>query len=590
LYLSDRRLVSRLEVRVGGVEATPISGGSTEADAAHFVGVVRNLGVGLDPAITLERRRYLVDGGMRELLRLNNAGRTKITTDVTMAVGGDLLAMAAVKDGTTAPVLPARMVADALTWDGESGSVHCTVAPRPDETAVDAGFRWHVMLSPGESWEAALHVHSDGDRKAVFTGRTQDAGVPWEAPVISAGDQQMAALVATALADLEALLMADPLQPDDLFTGAGSPWFVTLFGRDAIWAARFLLPLGTDLARGTLRTLARRQGVVVDATREEEPGKILHEIRRLDQSEDLELPPVYYGSVDSTPLWICLLADAWRGGMSRLDVEALLPNLESALAWMRDYGDADGDGFLEYAPRNPLGLANQGWKDSHDSVQWSDGRLAEAPIALCEVQGYAHEAAVKGADLLEAFGRPGADMWRDWAETLRKRFRGEFWVEDASGPFPAIALDCDKKPVDAVASNMGHLLATGLLDREECEHVASRLAGPDMDCGWGLRTMSASSPRFNPLGYHAGSVWPHDTAIAILGLMQTGHHEVAARLASGLIAAADHFDYRLPELFGGYQRAAGERPVPYPAACRPQAWAAASAIAILSVRATTPSD
>jgi glycogen debranching enzyme len=343
-----------------------------------------------------------------------------------------------------------------------------------------------------------------------------------------------------------------------------------------------LLPVGTDLAASTLRTLARRQGSARAPERDEEPGKILHEVRPAELGAALSFAPVYYGTVDATPLWVNLLADAWRWGMPVDEVEALLPNLERALAWMRDDGDSDGDGFLEYVPHTSHGLSNQGWKDSHDSVQWRDGALARSPIALCEVQGYAHEAAVNGADLLDAFGRPGADEWREWAARLSKRFREAFWVESGGERYPAIALDRDKRRVDTVSSNIGHLLATGILDDEESAAVAARLSQADMDSGWGLRTMTAQSPRFNALSYHGGSVWPHDTAITILGLALTGHDELAANLARGLVAAAEKFDFRLPELFGGQPRDGGVGPTPYPAACRPQAWAAAAALGVLS--------
>ncbi len=258
------------------------------------------------------------------------------------------------------------------------------------------------------------------------------------APGRSRGHQLWWGVSRGALA-LEGVGERDPVDPRDCFLAAGSPWFLTLFGRDSIWAARMLLPLGTDLAGGTLRTLARRQGRVAVPDTEEQPGKILHEVRRaqLDLGPALQLPPVYFGTVDATPLWVCLLADAWRWGLAPGQVEALLPDLERALSWLVTDADADGDGFLEYVDHSGHGLANQGWKDSGDSIQWADGRLADPPIALCEVQGYAYEAAVSGADLLDAFGRPGSDRLREWAQALRTRFRGSFWVEDAVGAYPA---------------------------------------------------------------------------------------------------------------------------------------------------------
>jgi glycogen debranching enzyme len=249
---------------------------------------------------------------------------------------------------------------------------------------------------------------------------------------------------------------------------------------------------------------------------------------------------------------------------------------------MRDHGDADGDGFLDYADTSGHGLSNQGWKDSGDSIQWHDGSLAEGPIALSEVQAYAYEAATGGAELLDAFGRPGGDEWRAWARALKERFREKFWLSDDAGPYVAIALDRHGDPVDSVASNMGHLLGTGLLDPDEERTVARRLVAPDMNSGYGLRTLSAASTGYWPLRYHGGTVWTHDTAIAMLGMARAGLSEEAGALVRALLEAAPHVEYQLPELFGGNAVGDGFGPLPYPAACHPQAWSAASAVALLT--------
>jgi glycogen debranching enzyme len=285
---------------------------------------------------------------------------------------------------------------------------------------------------------------------------------------------------------------------------------------------------------------------------------------------------VYYGTHDATQLWVMTLHKAWRWGMPTDAVRDLLPHLKRALTWITEYGDPDGDGFLEYIDESGHGLANQGWKDSAESVQWPDGTIATAPIALCEVQGYAYAAAVQGAELLEAYGESG-DTWREWAAALQERFRDAFWVDG----YPAIALDGDKNPVAGHASNMGHLLGTGLLDADEEQTVADVLAGADLDSGFGLRTLSSSMDRYNPLGYHIGSVWPHDTAMAVQGLYATGQAGVASSYVAGLLRAAEAFHYRLPELYGGRGTAAESTPTPYPTSCLPQAWAAASAVAVL---------
>ena len=376
--------------------------------------------------------------------------------------------------------------------------------------------------------------------------------------------------------------LVEPGHPEDTFLGAGVPWFLTLFGRDSLWAARMLLPFGTDLARGTLRVLARRQGRRLDSASGEAPGKIMHELRyeSLFGLTAEAAPVVYYGTIDATLLWIDLLHEAWRWGLPEAEVAALLPHLQAALGWLADHADPDGDGFLEYID-DSRGLANQGWKDSVDAVRFRDGQRARPPIALCEVQGYAYQAAIAGAELLDAFGLPDGDRWREYAAALAQRFRERFWVDGPDGPYPALALDGDKRPVDALASNIGHLLGTGLLSAEESALVARHLASPAMAGGYGLRTMAADSGGYNPLSYHCGSIWPHDTAIAIARLARAGHGAAAAVLADGLLSAAETFGYQLPELYGGDDRTVWGRPVPYPAACHPQAWSAAASVAIL---------
>jgi glycogen debranching enzyme len=336
-----------------------------------------------------------------------------------------------------------------------------------------------------------------------------------------------------------------------------------------------LLPRSVELAAGTLRTLARRQGTRHDPGSEEAPGKILHEARTAPVLVNtVSLPAVYYGTIDATPLWVCLLHEAWQSGMPEAEVAALLPALTAAMAWITGPdADPDGDGLLEYAGSSSGGLANQGWKDSADALRNLDGSFALAPVALCEVQGYAYAAALGAASLAGAFDLPDGPAWLAWATRLRERFHATFWLADEVGPYPAIALDAGKRPVTGATSNMGHLLGTGLLSAGEAALVATRLAAPDLTTPYGLRTMTSTSAAFNPLSYHCGSIWPHDTAIAILGLQAEGHSELARALALGLVRADEHFDGRIPELYGVFPD--GGPPVHYPTSCRPQAWAAA---------------
>ena len=384
-----------------------------------------------------------------------------------------------------------------------------------------------------------------------------------------------------SLIDLNGLRMATRDSPEDTFFAAGAPWYFTLFGRDSLWTARMLLPVDTAHAMSTLRALARLAGTTVDVNSAQAPGKILHELRRATVAlTDITLPPLYYGTVDATPLWVCVLHEAWQAGAPTSQVAALLPTLEGALRWMVDYGDADGDGFCEYIDASGHGLTNQGWKDSADAVRFADGSIATGPVALCEVQAYAYQAAIAGAALLDAFDRPGGAAYRDWAAHLADRFRASFWCGVGPNRFPAMALDGAKQRVDSLTSNIGHLLGTGLLDAEEELLVAQRLASPELDSGLGLRTMSAENGGYSPLSYHCGSVWPHDTAIAVLGLHRAGLAGYADGLVEGLLRAAVAFDQRLPELWSGEGR-----PVPYPASCRPQAWSAAAAVVVATVLA-----
>jgi len=582
LFHDDRRVLSRLVVSVPGVELAPIHAELDKGGGARFVAVVRGVGEhSPDPAVTLARHRSVREGLLQERIVVHNAGGQSVRFVVEAEVGADLATVAEVKSGAGRDPVPAELSGDQVVWRSPELLVTASLSGGSAELCADGGLlSAEVALAGGESWEGRLRVAVDG-LPALFPAASSSISALQE-PAVASVDARLGALTGRAVSDLRSLLLADPESPgtsSDLFLAAGAPWFLTLFGRDSLWAASMLLPLSTDIAGGTLRTLARRQGRVVDDVTEEAPGKIIHEVRR-DRRDTSGLPPRYYGSIDGTPLWVTLLHDSWRWGLDPAEVEELLDPAEAALRWMRDYGDADGDGLLEYIDASGRGLGNQGWRDSSDSIRWHNGQLAAPPIALAEVQAYAYRAACAGADLLDAFGRPGADEWRQWAQRLQAKFAATFWLEGELGPYPAVALDADKRPADSVTSSLGHLLGTGLLDAEQEQSVARYLASPELDCGLGLRTLSAHDVGFNPLGYHTGSVWPHDTAIAVAGLAGAGYLDEAWSLADGLLDAGVAFDFRLPELFAGDGRGAG-KPAPYPAACRPQAWSAAAAVVLL---------
>ena len=387
-------------------------------------------------------------------------------------------------------------------------------------------------------------------------------------------------LLARSLVDLEMLLT---ITPQGRVPYAGVPWYVAPFGRDSVITALEILPYHTDLAVGTLRFLAAWQGRALNAFLDEEPGKILHEYRRGEMANCREIPFIpYYGTIDATALFVILMREyvRWTGDLAL--ARELSAATRAALAWMRDHGDRDGDGYLEYETRSTLGLINQGWKDSADAVMHADGDLARPPIALCEVQGYAYAAWVAAAELADALGQDGeAADYRGRAGALRAAFNRDFWMPHEA--FYALALDGDKRPCEVISSNVGHCLWTGIVDEGRAEMVGKRLVGDEMFSGWGLRTLSSRERRYNPMSYHNGSVWPHDNALAASGFRRYRMPEHAITLTTGLFEASRYWDHRrIPELFCGFARHADQGPIFYPVACAPQAWAAGSVFAMLT--------
>jgi glycogen debranching enzyme len=401
-----------------------------------------------------------------------------------------------------------------------------------------------------------------------------------EAARIVSDNEGFNTLISRSLVDLEMLLT---VTPQGRVPYAGVPWYVAPFGRDSVISALQLLPYYAGVAAGTLRFLAAWQGREMNDFLDEEPGKILHEYRRGEMANCREIPFIpYYGTVDATPLYVVLLREyvRWTGDLAL--ARELWPAAVAALAWMREHGDRDGDGYLEYRTRSPLGLRNQGWKDSEDAVMHADGGLAAPPIALAEVQGYAYAAWIAGAELTEALGEPAeAEEHRRRAAALRERFEHDFWLPHEA--FYALALDGEKRPCEVIASNPGHCLWAGLVDETRAEAVIKRLLADDMFSGWGMRTLASRERRYNPMSYHNGSVWPHDNAMVALGFRRYRMPEHALTLASALFEASRYFEHRrIPELFCGFPRHADQGPISYPVACAPQAWAAGSMLAMLT--------
>ena len=580
-YVADVRLLCRLELHVDGSDLELVRADATGTRHHEFVHVARGLGDDQpDPTVVLEHVRDLEPMGLTERVRVRSTARRPVRVGLHVTVEADLAPMHEVKGGGRPdPVVPTTAADGGLRWAARGREVRLVAAgAEVVTTGHGARLSWTLDLDPGGQAEVVLRAHADGQVR--FGSGAAVPGAAWADRVrAEAPDPRLARLVGRSLRDLDGLVLRDA--PDggtegDRFLAAGSPWFLTLFGRDSLWAARLLLPVDVDLALSTLRVLARRQGEHEDPATEEQPGKILHEVR--DPQLDHLLPPLYYGTVDATPLFVCLLADAARWGADPDRVRALLPAARRCLEWQLE--QTRETGWLRYVDRSGTGLSNQGWKDSEDSVQFADGRLADAPIALCEVQAYAHEAAVAGAALLAAYDEPPVPGLTGWAEDLRTRFRRDFWVGTPEGGHVAIALDRDGVRVDSVTSNLGHLLGTGILTQAQSARVAALLTG-ELRSGFGVHTLTPRSPRFSTLSYHGGSVWPHDTAIAVRGLAAEGHHVEAALLAADLVAAAEGFDHRLPELYAGDSATRVRAPAAYPAACRPQAWSAAGAVAAL---------
>jgi glycogen debranching enzyme len=396
---------------------------------------------------------------------------------------------------------------------------------------------------------------------------------------IASSNDRLTSWIDRSTADLNMLITTIP---EGVYPYAGVPWFSTTFGRDGLITAMECLWISPHIARGVLAFLAETQAREDDPERDAEPGKILHEARRGEMAALKEIPfGRYYGSVDATPLFVMLAGAYWRRTDDLVFIEGIWPNLRAALRWLEDYGDLDGDGFIEYQKRSPHGLVQQGWKDSHDSIFHADGRIAEGPIALCEVQAYAYAARLAGAELAEALGQmEEARVLREAARALYERFQQDFWCSDLG--LYALALDGHKEPCRVRTSNPGHTLFTGMATPERADRIIRSLSLDTFFTGWGIRTVGDREARYNPMSYHNGSVWPHDNALIAAGMAWLPSKHLAMRVLMAQLEASTYFESsRLPELFCGFRRREGKAPTQYPVACSPQAWAAAAVFQIL---------
>jgi glycogen debranching enzyme len=591
LFFRDARVLSRWELRLDGRPAQALPVQHTEAFAARFV-LRRPPVAGQHDSTLLLVRERLVGDGMRETITVDNLGREATVVRLDLYVAADFADLFAVKEGRGGGTDAEVTAGDGeLVLRGRSRGLSVTATAG---RAVRPGvLSWRVVVPARQRFTTEVMVRPTVDGRPVRLpfghGEPLENTGParrireWRAATtdLTATDPVLTDVLRRTESDLGALRLDEDGHP---FVAAGAPWFMTLFGRDSLLTAWMALPLDAGLALGTLRTLAGKQGNTVDPLSEEEPGRIMHELRRGPDSAAVLGGDHYYGTVDATPLFVMLLAECWRWGADEDAVRALLSAADAALAWVDDHGDRDGDGFVEYRRATDRGILNQGWKDSADGVNDAAGRLAVPPVALCEVQGYVHAAWLARAELAEGFGDPALSArLRERADELRQRFAEAFWLPDR-GWFAA-GLDGGKRPVDALTSNAAHCLWTGIATDEHAATLVERLSTPDMDTGYGLRTLASSMAAYNPMSYHNGSVWPHDTAIAVAGLLRYAHVpgavDLAHRLAAGLLDAATTFGGRLPELYCGFPREEFSPPVPYPTSCSPQAWASAAPLLLV---------
>jgi glycogen debranching enzyme len=601
-FAHDTRFLSRLVLRVDGTAPLLLSSGRVEHFQAGFY--LRNgtaNGLPRD-SISIARERF-VSTGMQERVTLRNESPERLEVDVELETEADFADIISVKlhDFSLGdPELAQPLPPPAPTTHDEARSQLSITDPRGDlgtrlvfskPGRFDGNaMTFSLVLEPHESWQLSVDVlpwlendletieQLDEERETVG-----DVVAAWtlRVPRVRGGWESLRRAFDRSIADLAALRMRTGEYRRPLFA-AGMPWFMTVFGRDTAITSLQTLLLGPEIAIGAIEALTDLQAQVEDPTIDAEPGKIVHEVREGRCAETWF--PRYYGSVDSTPLYLVLLAETWRWTDDASFAQRMRGPALLALEWIDRYGDRDGDGFVEYSRLVDSGLANQSWKDSGDSQRFQDGSYAEAPIAAVEVQGYVYDAKRGLADLAREVWRDKAlaDRLDREADELRTRFDEAFWIDERGG-FYALALDGQKRLVDSRSSNMGHLLWSGIVPPEKVGRVVDQLLSEELWTGWGIRTMASDAAAFNPISYHNGTVWPHDTALAAWGLARHGYPAEARRIGRALIEAAAHFDWSLPEVFAGYARTETPFPIAYPTAARPQAWAAGTPILLVRV-------
>lgn len=608
LFLNDTRFLSRWVLTVDGRRPNVLSTDTLRYFRAQFYTTLSTGTIYVDSDMSLVRRRAVGDGFMEEII-IANHGKEPKRLQVRIEAGSDFADLFEVKDKLAKKgEFYRRVEADKLVLGYRRGRfVRETWIKSSAPAALEEGALNFTAEVPAHGmWTTAIEVIA-----VINPGRQERPQVKYtpkdieprpdlgeslkewmaSAPRLDASWEPLGRTYQQSLLDLAALRFRSVLNPEPV-PAAGLPWFMSLFGRDSLITSFQAIPFAPELSAATLRLLALFHGRVDDPFRDEEPGKILHELRLGEMTAFEERPhSPYFGSADATPLFLILLEEHERWSGDRQLAAALEREARGAIDWIDHFGDRDGDGYVEYERRNKeTGLENQCWKDSWDSIAFADGTLAPLPRATCEIQGYVYDAKIRTARLArEVWGDPAwADQLLNEAKALKERFNRDFWISERG--FFALALDGKKRRVDSLTSNIGHLLWSGIAEEDKAEQCVRHLMSDALFSGWGIRTMAKGEGSYNPIGYHVGTVWPHDTSIIAWGMRRYGYKAEAARLSLGILEAAIYFHYRLPEAFAGYPREATQFPVEYPTACSPQAWATGAPLLLIRTLLGLESD
>jgi glycogen debranching enzyme len=600
LFSFDSRFLSTWILTVNGQRLNPLSVDDLQYFETRFFLVPGTGTVYVDAKLSVIRRRAVGDGFHEELTILNH-DEEPVDLEVRIEAASDFADLFEVKDALKKKghyytrVQGKRLM---LGYERETFGRQTMISASAPAKLDEHGLTFKVRIEPHGEWTTDLDVvtaaagaagtfrrpkYERGERKARPNMERSLERWLQEAPRLESDSDSLKATYRRSLVDLAALRFSPPITGGKSLPAAGLPWFMTMFGRDSIFTSLQALPFTPELAATTLRALGTWQGSRVDDFRDEDPGRILHEMRYGEMTAFEERPhSPYYGCADATALYVVLLDEYERWSGDRRLVRELESEARAALNWIDEYADLMGNGYVWYQRRNEeTGLENQCWKDSWDSISYRDGRLPGFPRATCELQGYAYDSKMRGARLAR-------DIWKDprfavelerQAADLKRRFNRDFWVKD--GEYFALALDSEGNQVDSLTSNNGHLLWSGIVDKSKAKAVVRNLMGPRLFSGWGVRTLADGEGRYNPIGYHVGTVWPFDNSFIAWGLRRYGFKEEAARIASGILDAAEFFQGRLPEAFGGYERGVTKYPVQYPTACSPQAWSTGTPLLLL---------